>query len=191
VSDARDVVLSDRLAVVHARAWWVSAVVAVGFAGALVAGAYVRIPLPFTPVPVTLQTLVVLVSGVVLGPRWATASMGMYLGLAAAGLPVTTTGALTGVTFGYLVGFVAAAAAVGVLARPASPLWRLVAAMAAGSAIIYLCGAGWIAGLEGVVCKGTMCKYVFPFLPGDAMKLAAAVGVVRAGLPLWQRLSGK
>jgi len=176
MSSPREAVLTDSPSLARSRVW-LRILAAVGFTAALAISAHIRIPLPFTPVPITLQTLFVLLAGVALGWRWAAASVGLYLVLGAAGLPVTTAGTLTGVTAGYLVGFFFAAVIVGLIARADSSIWRIALAMAAGTVIIYVCGAGWLAILKGMVCKGTLCMGVAPFLAGDVLKLAVAAGV--------------
>jgi biotin transport system substrate-specific component len=158
----------------------------VGFAGLLALAAALRVPLPFTPVPVTLQTLVVLMAGVLLGSRAAVSSVGLYIGLGLMGVPLFTgMGAgslyLLGPTGGYLVGFLAAAGWVGsvrpAMQRAAWPArWAL---MASGIAIIYFCGALWLMvgfrwGLPQVWTMG-----IAPFLAADLVKAGVAAGCVR------------
>jgi biotin transport system substrate-specific component len=141
--------------------------------------AQVRIPLPFTPVPLTGQTFGVLLVGAALGARRAVASLGLYLALGLAGLPVFAGGAAGaayafGPTGGYLLGFIAAAWIVGRLAergldRRVRTAWL---AFLAGTLVIYLCGAGWLAlslGVEAALRLG-----VLPFLIGDAAKILLA-----------------
>jgi biotin transport system substrate-specific component len=179
MSEPRTAVAGEGL-VSTSVSWAPQALASLACVGALAASAHVRIPLPFTPVPITLQTLIVAVAAVTLGPRWAAASIALYLGLGAAGLPVMTA-PLIGPTTGYLVGFFVAALVTGSLARPSHPTWRIALAMAAGAIVIYVCGAGWLAGIEGQLCRGTLCRYVMPFVLGDALKLVAAVAIVKAG----------
>lgn len=153
--------------------------------------AQVRIPLPFTPVPLTGQTFAVLLVGAVLGSRRGTASLLFYLAQGAAGLPVFAGGAsglayMAGPTGGYLAGFVAAAFLVGWLSerglerriRSALPVFL------AGEAVIYLFGVPWLGvyiGMERALAAGLL-----PFLVGDAIKLAAAA----LALPAAWRLAG-
>lgn len=144
-------------------------------AGGLAASAYARIPLPFSPVPVTLQTFIVLAAGAALGRRLGTASVAAYVLLGAAGLPVFTTPWL-GATAGYLLGFVAAAWLIGELtATDRLSLGRLALAMAAGSGVIYAFGAAWLAFGLGLGLPKAMAVGVVPYLLGDAVKLLAAV----------------
>lgn len=117
------------------------------FAGLTALGAFIRVPLP---VPLTLQTAAVLLSGIVLGPGLGALSQVVYLVIGLMGAPVFAQGAGPGYvlnpTFGYLVGFIGGAAAAGALAgdwRRAGTL-RLAVAMAGGLAVIYLCGVSYL-----------------------------------------------
>lgn len=153
--------------------------------------AQIAIPLPWTPVPITGQTLGVLLVGAALGARHGGAALLLYLAEGAAGLPFFAGGAggaqvLLGPTGGYLVGFPLAAAAVGLLAERG---WdrRVVstaAAMTIGTAILLATGAAWLGifvGFEHAVAMG-----VAPFLPGAAIK----IGVAAAAMPLAWRWLG-
>jgi len=144
--------------------------------------AQVAIPLPFTPVPITGQTLAVLLVGAVLGARRGALSMMAYLAEGLVGLPVFAGGTagigrLLGPTGGYLVGFVFAAYAVGWLAergwdrRPTTA----VPAMVIGNAVIYVFGLPWLARFVGSAYVLSMG--LVPFIPGDLLKvfLAAAL----------------
>ncbi len=140
-----------------------------------------RIYLPFTPVPVTLQTFFVLVAGAGLGPTLGTVALSSYLVLGAVGVPIFT-GQWLGPTTGYLVGFVAAGWLVGALTRRAAEpsMARLLLAMALGDAVLLVLGAAWLAlgcgfGVPMAIEKGIMC-----FLPGDAVKVAAAAAFCHA-----------
>src|SRR5438874_9271573 len=123
----------------------------VGFAIALAAASQVAIPLPFTPVPITLQPLVVVLAGLMLGPVAGAASMLLYLAAGAAGLPVFAPIGAPGIarflgpTGGYLIAYPAAAFVAGVLARrEASLLGRWLAATA-GVAVILIRGVAELA----------------------------------------------
>lgn len=163
------------------------AVAAIGvtfFILATALGAYVRIPVPGSPVPITLQTFFVLLAGAVLGRKLGAASQIGYLLLGAAGLPVFQgagcgIASLVGPTGGYLIGFAAAAYAVGYLSRPAKPgMARSIAIFSAGSIIIYAFGAAWLVFLYKVQPSYAISIGVLPFIAGDVTKilLAAAVG---------------
>jgi len=155
------------------------------FTAATAAAAHVRIPLPFSPVPVTMQTLVVLLAGATLGARGGAISQALYLALGAAGLPVF---AAAPVTNGYLVGFVIAALIVGAVAgRTSKALW-VGLAMAAGSLIILVLGASWLALICGMSARQAVAVGLLPYLIGDALKLAAALGMWRPARGVWHHL---
>jgi biotin transport system substrate-specific component len=147
-------------------------------AALMAVGAYVTVP--FGPVPVSLQTLFVLLSGFLLGPGYGSAATLLYIAAGAAGLPVFAGGksgfaVLLGPTGGYLVGFVACAAIAGLAGKNAR--WpRLAAFGLLGLAALY--GIGLLrlwAVLEADWSK-TLAVGLLPFLPGAAIKLALAVG---------------
>lgn len=170
---------------------------AVGFAALTGVAAQVRIPLPFSPVPITLQTFAVLLAGVVLGARYGGASQGAYVGLGAAGVPwFTGAGAgvshLAGPTGGYLLGFVVAAGLIGWLTgrNPANRRGaRLLVVLAAGNALIYAAGLpvlwAWLALIQGSAPTHLELASMglLPFLVGDAVKLLAAAGVAHVVTP--------
>ncbi len=141
--------------------------------------AQVRIPLPFTPVPITGQTFGVLLIGASLGSKRGAASLLLYLAEGLAGLPAFAGGAsgfsaLAGPTGGYLIGFVAAAYLVGLLAERGLDR-RFLSALPiflAGEAVIYLFGVSWLSILIGV--QKAFVDGLFPFLVGDGLKLIAA-----------------
>lgn len=155
--------------------------------------AYVRFPNPVSPVEVTLQVLGVFLAGILLGPRWGGISLCLYLAAGALGAPIFSGGEagfahLVGATSGYLWSYPIAAALVGAIAHggvqttslDAIPVWRLVAAMIAGTVVIYVMG---IAGLMIVVEYGlveAVSVGAAAFLPAEAVKIAAAVGIVRS-----------
>ncbi|MFO7548722.1 MAG: biotin transporter BioY [Acidimicrobiia bacterium] len=153
----------------------------VGFAVLTAVAAQWWIVLPFTPVPITGQTFAVLLSGAALGWRAGAASQMLYLGMGFVGLPVFTEGAsgidkLLGATGGYLIGFVMAAAVVGVLAErgldrrlPASVL-----AFLAASLVIYSFGVAGLMVNLGMSFGQAVTLGVVPFVIGDGLKAVAA-----------------
>ncbi len=162
-----------------------NALVVSGFALLTAALAQVRIPLGFTPVPVTGQTLAVLLSGAVLGAKRGAASQALYLVLGMIGLPFYSNGTggwtvATGPTMGYLVGFIVAAAIVGRLAehRHDRSVLSSIAAMTLGSMLIYVFGASWLAiSLNIPLASGdtnAVSLGVAPFLIGDFVKMCLA-----------------
>jgi biotin transport system substrate-specific component len=150
-------------------------------------GAFMRIPLPFTPVPITLQTFFVLTAGVYLGGRDAAASQLAYLLIGATGLPVFAGGAgiahLLGPTGGYLLAFPLAAWFVGAHVRPGDRATRALAVLLIGMLAIFALGTAWLARVMDVDAERAIALGVLPFLPGEAIKLTAAtLLVVRAPL---------
>jgi biotin transport system substrate-specific component len=164
------------------------------FAAMTAAGAYIWIPIG--PVPIVLQNLFVLLSGILLGSRWGLASVAVYLLAGACGLPVFAgghggIGRLVGPTGGYLVGYLPAVFIVGTVSEKFGPKVAVDAvAMVVGSAIVYLCGAGWLKLLTGMGLGKTLAVGVFPFLLGDALKIAAAVPIARALRPIVRQKLG-
>jgi biotin transport system substrate-specific component len=159
------------------------------FALATAFAAHVRVPLPLTPVPVTLQTLFVILSGVLLGPRLGAASQLAYLGMGIAGLPVFAAGigvaALVGPTGGYLLAFPAAAFVAGLVAGPAgrrgaTHALRLVAGLAVASLLILTSGAAWLGVLTGDMA-GALALGLVPFLVGDLIKVSLAALIAWRG----------
>ena len=141
--------------------------------------AQVRIPLPFTPVPITGQTFAVLLVGAVLGSRRGAASLLLYLLQGLLGLPFFAGGAsglaiLLGPTGGYLIGFVVAAGLVGLLATRGLDrrIPSALLAFLAGEVVIYLFGVAWLSVFLGI--PHAIAAGLLPFLLGDAIKLAAA-----------------
>lgn len=178
-SAARPLVLADLVAA-GSRTRDIALVVA--GAGFVALSAQVSIPLPFTAVPLTLQTFAVLLTGAALGWQRAVPSMLLYLLAGAAGLPWFADGESgTGSpTFGYIVGFVLAAAVVGRLAGSGAdrtPL-RTFALMALGSALIYLVGVPWLAVALDLSLAEALADGLIPFLGGDAVKALAAAGLL-------------
>jgi biotin transport system substrate-specific component len=147
-------------------------------------GAQAAIPLPMTPVPLTLQGPAVLIVGALLGPAAAAASMVLYLVFGAAGLPVfAPVGApglarLMGPTGGYLLAFPVAAAVVGYLVGDLRSWWRLAAALVIGLLVIYVGGIAQLAALGGDMAVAVRIGSL-PFLIADLCKLLIAGLVIR------------
>lgn len=145
-----------------------------------------EIPLPFSPVPITLQTLGVLLIGALLGPQLAIWSLLLYLSQGLAGLPVFSGGGagpahLLGPTGGFLWSFPLAAGLVGWLfgAGADQSFGRALGAMLAGNLVIYLCGAAWLAvSLPGVDFGRAVSLGVVPFLLGDLIKAVTAASAL-------------
>ena len=151
--------------------------------GSLLLAVSAQFKIPLYPVPVTGQTLVVLLIGMTYGPRLGGVTIAAYLFEGALGLPVFAGGAagvavLMGPTAGYLFGFLLAAAAMGYLAERGigRTVVSTIAAMVIGNCVIYLCGALWLANFIG--CAQAIAAGVLPFLYGDALKLVGAAGLM-------------
>ncbi|MGD2206353.1 MAG: biotin transporter BioY [Anaerolineae bacterium] len=152
----------------------------------IAACAQVAIPLPFSPVPVTGQTLAVLLTGALLGSRRGSLCLLAYLFEGAAGLPFFAGGNaglvyLLGPTGGYLIGFVVAA---GITGRLSEKGWdrrvgTTVAAMLFGHAAIYAFGLAWLAFFTGV--PRVLPLGLYPFLVGDLVKLILAAILLPSG----------
>ncbi|MCK6628566.1 MAG: biotin transporter BioY [Anaerolineae bacterium] len=165
---------------------WLKLAVIVVFAAITALTARITIPLPFTPVPVTLQTLAVVLAGLVLGSRNGAWAQLVYLGLIAAGLPLDAKGigpaAFFGPTAGYLIGFVPAAFVAGWLAErfSARSWWGNFLAGIAGMLVIYLVGAGWLGLMLGSMEKAWLGG-VAPFILIDLGKAVIAASVAESG----------
>jgi biotin transport system substrate-specific component len=157
-------------------------------AALIAVGGYIAIPVG--PVPIVLQNLFVLVAALLLGSRWAAASVAVYLLAGACGLPVFAGGGgglghLFGPRGGYLFGFLVAAWVVGRISEMSRqrPLAE-IAAMVIGSLVIYAVGVPWLGTLLGLSLGKALAVGMYPFIPGDALKIAAAWLIVRSVRPL-------
>src|SRR6476619_5025652 len=136
-----------------------TAVGIVGFAAAVAAASQIAIPLPFTPVPLTLQPMLVILAGMFLGPVAGAASMALYLAAGAAGLPVFTPIGAPGIarffgpTGGYLLAYPAAAWVAGALNKRASTLFTRSLAAIAGMVVIFFGGLAQLTLLSGSVTR--------------------------------------
>ena len=151
--------------------------------GSLLLAVSAQFKIPLYPVPVTGQTLVVLLIGMTYGLRLGGITIAAYLFEGALGLPVFAGGAagaavLMGPTAGYLFGFLLAAIAMGYLAERGMgrTVVSTIAAMVIGNCVIYLCGALWLANFIGF--GQAIAAGVLPFLYGDALKLVVAAGLM-------------
>jgi len=152
------------------------------FAALIVVGTYIKIPIG--PVPIVLANFFVILAGALLGGVWGTASVGLFLFLGLIGLPVFSQGggiaALVGPTGGYLFGYLVAAFVAGIISeRGRSRPLLDVAGLAAGALAIYVLGVPWLKLSLHLSWAKTLSVGVFPFLIGDAIKVAAAVAIVR------------
>jgi len=180
-------VLMDRprpswaLAVAWAGRWPVACVMAGAMLVAL--GAQVRVPLPGTDVPMTLQGLAVLLAGLVLPPGQSAVALLLYLACGAAGLPVFAAGSsgMLGPTGGYLVGFVLAAPLIGAIGGGgAACFWRMLAAGTVGQAAIFLLGVGWRVLYSSGDVAFALATGLLPFLPKAGLVAVLAATAVTA-----------
>lgn len=174
------------------------------FAAIMAVCSMITIPLGFTPVPVNLGTLGVFLTGGILGRKYGTVSMAVYVLIGAIGIPVFAgfrggLGVLAGPTGGYIIGYVVAVFVIGLMIeasgkgnavafeRP-SPAGgassrpgyaTIVIAMVIGLIACYLLGTIWFIISTGTGVWASLVACVLPFLPGDALKIAAATILVR------------
>ncbi len=152
------------------------------FAALMVVGTYIKIPIG--PVPIVLANFFVLLAGALLGSAWGAASVGIFLFLGLIGLPVFSQGggvaALVGPTGGYLFGYLAAASLTGLISESgrSKPLFDAFG-LAAGAVAIYVVGLPWLKLSLHLSWTKALTVGVFPFLLGDALKVIAAVAIVR------------
>jgi biotin transport system substrate-specific component len=171
----------------------------VGFALLTAVGAKIALPVPGSPVPITLQTLFVLLAGMTLGPRLGAVSMGFYLLLGMTGYHVFAAaswghGNVLGATGGYLAGFVIAQPVIGALVRRVDPpraSWStLLVAALAGSVVIFAVGLVWLHLWMHTTPARTLEMGLWPFAPGLILKAALAVAGGRLLQPLARRING-
>ncbi len=151
-------------------------------------GAYIAIPIG--PVPIVLQNLFIFLAGLLLGPKWGSASVAVYLLAGILGLPVFAGGTggigrIVGPTGGYLLGFLPAVYLIGLISKKGGRNTIMdVAAMIAGTIVIYTCGVVWLKTLTGMTLAKTLAVGMYPFLIGDAIKIAAALPIAKSLRPI-------
>ncbi|MHB1361337.1 MAG: biotin transporter BioY [Thermoleophilia bacterium] len=154
------------------------------FAALTTVGAWISFPLPFSPVPIVLANLFVILSGVILGKWLGSLSQIVYLLLGFAGVPVFAQHAggpsvFAGPTGGYLVGYVLAAFVAGAIIEHLPRFSRstsmeslyLTLSLAAGALVVYIPGVYWLAHVTGMDFSTAMVKGFYPYLPGDIVKV--------------------
>jgi len=169
-------------------AWFYDAALIVG--GSFLIGLCAQIAIPIRPVPITLQTFAVLMTGLLLGRRRGSLCVLTYIIEGLAGLPVFAFGrsgvaVLFSPTGGYLVGFVAAAYVTGLLAqnRWDRRFVTTILAMTLGSVVMYVFGLSWLCCLMGVN-RTVLAVGLYPFIVGDILKIVLAAVVLPAGWKL-------
>jgi len=146
-------------------------------------GAQLAVPLPWTPVPITLQPFFVILAGAVLGARLGSAAMVLYVLAGALGAPVFSNGAsgvpwLMGPTGGYLLATPAAAFLTGWIAGRGAGTLRAAAGLTLGVATLYAGGVAQLAGLTGQDLGALLALGVWPFVVGDALKVLVALALL-------------
>ncbi len=152
------------------------------FSFATASGALIRIPLPFTPVPVTLQTMFVLMSGLMLGRLCGAASQALYLTFGLLGLPffagaTSGTAVIFGPTAGYLLGFIVASFIAGTASQSNTSTLKSILYLAGATLLIYVMGTTILCLATGASFTSGTVMGILPFIPGDVVKLLAAFGI--------------
>jgi len=175
-----------------------NAVLVLGGAALVALAAQLEIHLGFTPVPITGQTFAVLLVGASLGALRGTASLALYFAAGLVGAPVYSGGEegweiVSGVTGGYLVGFVVAAAVTGWLAelRWDRRFSSALSAMLIGSVVIYAFGLPWLAHVADLGWQKTFENGLYPFVVGDLAKLWLAAALLPATWRLVERVTAR
>ena len=150
------------------------------FTALVIAGTFIKIPVG--PVPIVLATLFVLLAGLMLDTIWAAASILLYLGLGAIGLPVFSSGGgiayFAGPTGGYLIGYLLAALVANLLSSErADSIVRDVVAVICASVVIYAIGVPWLKASLDMSWSAAFSAGLTPFLIGDAIKAAVAASL--------------
>ncbi|MEE1749679.1 biotin transporter BioY [Streptomyces sp. NPDC059118] len=180
-------VLADLLPAARHR-YAVDTALVLGGAALTGIAAQIAVPVPGSPVPVTGQTFAALLVGTALGARRGFLSLAVYALVGMAGLPWFSEGA-SGMgfpSFGYVLGMLLAASVVGGLARRGGDrsMLRTAGTMVLGSAIIYAVGVPYLALATGMSASAAIAAGLVPFLLGDALKAALAMGALPAAWKL-------
>jgi biotin transport system substrate-specific component len=194
---ARPGTLADLIPGAGAAAVARDAALVVGGAGLTGLAAQVSIPLDFTPVPLTLQTFAVLLVGASLGWMRGALSMLVYLAVPALGVPWFANGSDYGdpalkFTYGYLIGFVFAAALAGYLSSRGNDRHFVSSfgQMVLSSAVIYLFGVTVLMATADLAVGDGVVQGLAPFIPGDMIKALAAAGLLPLAWKLVSRVRG-
>ena len=166
---------------------------AVAFAALTALGAYIVIPIE--PVPITMQTLFVLLAGASIGAGWGSLSQVIYVALGMAGLPlfaqgVTGPAVLAGPTGGYLISFLVTPWLVGWMLRKSNSIRWQIASFVSGQLLILVLGVAHLTLFYTHDLSRSLVVGVLPFLVGDAFKIAAAVSIHRSSQALVRHYRG-
>ncbi|MBN0046333.1 biotin transporter BioY [Streptomyces actuosus] len=167
------------------------AVLVLGGAALTGLAAQIAVPVPGSPVPVTGQTFAALLVGTALGAGRGFLSLTLYALAGIAGVPWFAGGAsgAAAPSFGYILGMLLASTVVGALARRGADrnVWRMAATMVLGEAIIYAVGVPYLAVATGMSATAAIAAGLTPFLLGDALKAALAMGALPTAWKLVDR----
>ena len=158
------------------------------FVALIAVGAFMAIPIG--PVPIVLQNMFVLLAGLLLGPAWGLACVALYLLIGLAGIPVfaggtSGIGKLFGPTGGYLLGYLPAVWVTALISKGLKQTVKgdLLGLMA-GTLIVYGTGVPWLKVAFSMSWQKAFAAGMYPFLIGDALKIAAAVVIAKKARPL-------
>lgn len=176
------------------RQWLVRALGALLFAALIGVGASIRVSLPWTPVPITFQTLFLFLGAALLGRHYAAQMVGWYLTLGLCGAPFFAGGAagwavLVGPTGGYLAGFLVAALWIGYGQSHVRGVWTQVGLFLSASCLLFACGASWLGMSLHLGFVKTLWAGVLPFVPGDLLKIALATVTLHGGRKFFSHLT--
>jgi biotin transport system substrate-specific component len=158
----------------------VDCIYAAMFAALIAVLGLLSIPLPFSPVPVSGQSLGIMLAGSILSAKQAAFSVLTFVLIGAAGVPVFSgltggIGVVIGPRGGYYLGFLVGAIVIALLRGQSSNPWRLALAnLIGGIGVVYLFGAGWLSFVTGMGLEKAVMAGVLPFIPGDLFKVFAA-----------------
>jgi len=193
-----DQTMTLRLAVFPRSGLLTDALLILGGAGFVGLMAQISVRIGFTPVPITGQTFAVLLVGAAYGSMLGAATLFAYLVLGVIGVPLYADhkhgwDVFSGATGGYIVGFIVAAAVTGALAERGwdKKFSSSIAAMLTGSVVIYACGSIWLHHFLHVSWNTTFVDGVYPFIPGDLVKLYLAAAALPGAWSLVRRLRSK
>ncbi len=162
-------------------------------AALLCVSSYISINLPFSAVPITAQTLVINMIALLLKPKKAGVTVGLWILLGLVGLPVFSGGkagfgVLAGATGGYIIGYLVAAVVIALIKGKKNTVVRNLICVFIGIPIIYAVGVPWLKMVLGIGWGAALVSGLVPFLIGDVIKCVAAVSVCK---PLYRIVNGE
>lgn len=155
------------------------------FAAILCISSYISIPLPFSPVSITAQTLIINMIALLFSSKRAAMTVGIWILLGLVGVPVFSGGAgglakIAGPTGGYIFAYFVVAVLIAAIRGKKEKLWQeLLIVICLGIPLIYIIGMPWMMAVTGIGWKAALLTGVIPFIPGDIVKAVAAVFLCR------------